>query len=91
MSTKYLVLLCTSFIYVLVLAAFNTARKKFAGGKIGSVINLVLVTVILLFIADYILLFERYFSEASIFITQTLFRTAGLSCLAFGGIRIARD
>ena len=91
MSPKYLVLLFTSFIYVLVLVGFNKARKKFEGGMIGSVINLVLVSVILLFVADYVLLFERYFSETSIFVAQTLFRTAGLSFLAFGGIRIARD
>jgi multisubunit Na+/H+ antiporter MnhB subunit len=91
MSPKYLVLLFTSFIYVLVLVGFNKARKKFEGGKIGAVINLVLVSVILLFVADYVLLFERYFSETTIFVTQTLFRTAGLSFLAFGGIRIASD
>ena len=91
MSTKFVVLLFTSFIYVLVLVGFNKARSKFAGGKIGAVINLVLITVVLLFLADYVLLFEQYLSERTIFLAQTLFRTGGLSCLAFGGIRIASD
>jgi hypothetical protein len=91
MSTKFVVLLFTSFIYILVLVGFNKARSKFAGGKIGAVINLVLITVILLFFADYVLLFEPYLSDKTIFLAQTLFRTAGLSCLAFGGIRIAGD
>lgn len=89
MSTKYVVLLFTSFIYVLVLVGFNKARSKFAGGKIGSVINIILITVILLFIGDYVLLLDKYLSDGTIFLVQTLFRTAGLSCLAFGGIRIA--
>ena len=89
MTTKFVVLLFTSFIYVLVLLGFNTARKKFAGGNIGRVINLILMTVIFLFVADYILLFEMLISEQTIFLIQTLFRTAGLSVLAFGGIRIA--
>ena len=89
MSTKFVVLLFTSFIYVLVLVGFNKARSKFAGGKIGSVINLVIATVVLLFLADYVLLFEQYLSENTVFLAQTVFRTAGLSCLAFGGIRIA--
>ncbi len=91
MSTKFIVLLFTSFIYVLVLVGFNKARVKFAGGKIGAVISLVIATVVLLFVADYVLLFEDFFSENSVFIVQTLFRTAALSCLAFGGIKIAAE
>ena len=89
MTSKFIVLLFTSFIYVLVLIGFNKARKRFAGGNIGKMINLVLVTVLLLFAADYILLFEGALSGQTIFFTQTLFRTAGLSVLAFGGIRIS--
>ena len=91
MSTKFVVLLFTSFIYVLVLIGFNKARLKFAGGKIGAVISLVIATVVLLFVADYVLLFEGLFSQTFLFIAQTLFRTAALSCLAFGGIKIATD
>ena len=91
MNFKLAVLSIYLVIYVLVLVGFNKARSKFAGGKIGSVINLILVTVILLFIGDYVLLFDRYLSEDTVFLVQTLFRTAGLSCLAFGGIRIAGD
>jgi hypothetical protein len=91
MSTKFVILLFTSFIYVLVLVGFNKARLKFAGGKVGAVVTLVIATVILLFVADYVLLFEGLLSEGSIFVTQTLFRTAALSCLAFGGIKIAAD
>jgi hypothetical protein len=91
MSTKFIVLLFTSFIYVLVLVGFNKARLKFEGGKIGAVISLVIATVVLLFVADYVLLFENILSENTVFITQTLFRTAALSCLAFGGIKIASE
>jgi len=91
MSTKFIILLFTSFIYVLVLVGFNKARLKFAGGKVGAVVTLVIATVILLFVADYVLLFEGLLSEATIFVTQTMFRTAALSCLAFGGIKIAAD
>ena len=89
MTTKFIVLLFTSFIYVLVVVGFNKARSKFAGGAIGKLINLVIVTVLLMFVADYTLLFEGLLSEQIIFLVQTLFRTAGLSVLAFGGIRLA--
>ena len=89
MSTEFVVLLLISFIYIFALVAFNKARAKFTGGKIGELINLVIITVILVFIADYILLFKQFIPTDIIFIVQTLFRTAGLSCLAFGGIKIA--
>jgi|LGVE01.1.fsa_nt_gb multisubunit Na+/H+ antiporter MnhB subunit len=91
MTSKFIVLLITSFIYVLVLVGFRKAKQKFAGGKIAALIGLVITTVVLLFVADYVLLFEPFFSGNTIFIAQTLFRTAALSCLAFGGIRIAAD
>jgi hypothetical protein len=91
MSTKFAVLLFTSYIYVLVLAGFNKARSKFAGDKTETLIGLVVLTVILLFLADYILLLEQYFTYNVIFIAQTLLKTAGLSCLAFGGIRMAAE
>jgi len=35
------------------------------------------------------LLFEGVLSGNTVFLIQTLFRTAGLSVLAFGGIRLA--
>ena len=91
MSTKFIALLFTSFIYVLVLAGFNKARLKFKGGLIGSLINVVILTIVLLFLADYVLLLDSYIPPNLIFIVQTLFRTAALSCLAFGGIKIAGD
>jgi len=91
MSTNYIGLLFSSFIYILVLVGFNKARVKFAGGKLAGLVNLVIVTVLLLFVADYVLLFEQYIDEQLLFIIQTLLRTAALSVLAFGGIRIAGD
>ena len=89
MTVKFIVLAITLFIYVLIIFAFNKARSKYKGGKIGDVINLILVTVVLLFVADYIGLLEQYLSDNMAFILQTLFRTTALSFLALGGTRIA--
>ena len=91
MSVKIIVLLFTLVIYILILVAFNKARAKYAGGKVGSVVNLILITVVLLFIADYVKLLDEYFSENIIFIFQSFFRAVALSFLAFGGIRIAGE
>ena len=89
MTIKLIVLAITLFIYVLIIIAFNKARGKYKGGKVGDVINLILITVVLLFVADYVGLLDQYLSENITFVLQTLFRTTALSFLALGGTRIA--
>ena len=89
MSAKITILLMTLFIYVLIIAAFNKARVKYSGGKVGDVINLILITVVLMFLGDYVLLLDPYLEENILFTLQTLFRTTALSFLAYGGARIS--
>jgi len=87
-STQMVILLFTLLIYILILVIFNKARKKYAGGKVGDVINLILVTTSLLFVADYFLLLAPYLAESTIVTVQALTRTAALSFLGFGGMRL---
>ncbi len=89
MSAKLTILVLTLFIYVLIVAAFNKARVKYSGGKVGDVINLILITVVLMFLGDYVLLLESYLADNILFTLQILFRTTALSFLAYGGARIA--
>jgi hypothetical protein len=89
MSAKLIILALTLFIYVLIVSAFNKARIKYSGGKVGDVINLILITVVLMFLGDFMLLLESYLAENILFTLQTLFRTIALSFLAYGGARIA--
>jgi hypothetical protein len=89
MSAKLTILVLTLVIYVLIIAAFNRARIKYSGGKVGDVINLILITVVLMFLGDYVLLLESYLADNILFTLQTLFRTLALSFLAYGGARIA--
>jgi len=89
MSAKLTILVLTLVIYVLIVAAFNKARIKYSGGKVGDVINLILITVVLMFLGDYVLLLESYLADNILFTLQTLFRTLAQSFLAYGGARIA--
>jgi len=91
MDIKITVLCFTLIIYVLILVVFNKARTKYAGGKVGAVINLILITVVLLFVADYVKMFDMYLSDSVLFMLQSFFRAAALAVLAFGGIRIAGE
>lgn len=88
-DSQTIILLLTLGIYMLTLVTFNKARKKYAGGKVGDVVNLILVTVVLLFISDYVLLFANFFSHGTLSTIQALGRTAALSVLALGGVKVA--
>lgn len=89
MSSEATILIFTLVLYILILAAFNKARSKYSGGKIGVVINLIIVTVVLLFLSDYVQFLNPYLPENIAGTLKPLFKTIGLSFLAYGGVRIA--
>lgn len=88
-SAQTVILIFTLFIYIIVLFVFNKARKKYAGGKVGQVVNLILVTTALLFISDYVPILSGYVEADLINTLKAIFRTAGLSFLAYGGVKVA--
>jgi len=88
LTTQTVILFFTLMIYLIIIFVFNKARIKYAGGKVGKVINLILVTVCLLFIADYVVIFKSIVNSDILEITRALFRTAALSFLAYGGAKM---
>ena len=89
MITQTVILILTLIIYLIIIFVFNKARIKYAGGKVGTVINLILVTVCLLFIADYVVIFNKIIDTDLLEVIKALFRTAALGFLAYGGAKIA--
>ena len=89
MTAQTIILIFTLIIYLIIIFVFNKARVKYAGGKVGKVINLILVTVCLLFIADYVIIFDNIMDQDSLEIIRALFRTAALAFLAYGGAKVA--
>ncbi|MCM2286777.1 MAG: hypothetical protein NDI81_18470 [Desulfobacula sp.] len=89
MTAQTIILIFTLVIYLIIIFVFNKARIKYAGGKVGKVINLILVTVCLLFIADYVVIFDQVVNADLLEIIRALFRTAALSFLAYGGAKVA--
>jgi len=89
MTAQTIILIFTLVIYLIIIFVFNKARVKYAGGKVGKVINLILVTVCLLFIADYVVIFDQVIDAELLNIIRALFRTAALSFLAYGGAKVA--
>ncbi len=89
MPTQTIILIFTLIIYLIIIFVFNKARVKYAGGRVGKVINLILVTVCLLFIADYVVIFDDVIDTDILETVKELFRTAALIFLAYGGAKVA--
>ncbi len=91
MTAQTIILIFTLVIYLIIIFVFNKARIKYAGGKVGKVIDLILVTVCLLFIADYVVIFDNVIQLDVLEIIRALFRTAALGFLAYGGAKVAES
>lgn len=91
MTAQTIILISTLVIYLIIIFVFNKARIKYAGGRVGKVINLILVTVSLLFVADYVIIFDNTLDSEILETVRALFRTAALSFLAYGGAKIANS
>ncbi len=89
MTAQTIILIFTLVIYLIIIFVFNKARIKYAGGKVGKVINLILITVCLLFIADYVVIFDNVIQLDVLEIIRALFRTSALGFLAYGGAKVA--
>ena len=89
MTAQTILLIFTLIIYLVIILVFNKARIKYAGGRVGEVINLILVTVCLFFISDFVVIFDYMIDTDILEIVKTLFRTAALIFLAYGGAKIA--
>ncbi len=89
MTAQMIISVFTLVIYLIIIFVFNKARIKYTGGKVGKVINLILVTVCLLFVADYVIILDQVVKADLLETIRALFRTAALSFLAYGGAKVA--
>ncbi|MBL0716806.1 MAG: hypothetical protein JJV89_02045 [Desulfosarcina sp.] len=78
------------FFYIITLLVYNRARKEYPGGKIAAAINLIMVSLVILFLCD----FADYFfpiifpiADDTILIIKILLRLISFCVLFFGGLR----
>ena len=91
MTAQTILLIFTLIIYLIIIFVFNKARVKYAGGRVGKVINLILVTVCLFFISDFVVIFDYMIDTDILETVKALFRTAALAFLAYGGSKVANS
>ena len=91
MTAQTILLIFTLIIYLVIILVFNKARIKYAGGRVGEVINLIMVTVCLFFISDFVVIFDYMIDTDILETVKALFRTAALAFLAYGGSKVANS
>ena len=80
--------------YIMTLMIYNRARKEYAGGKIATAINLVMLFMVLVFLSDftdYFLIRIFHFANDTVLIIKLLLKLTALGVLFFGGLRFFVD
>ena len=78
------------FFYAITLVVYNRAKKEYAGEKIAAAINLIMVSLVILFFCDFA---DYFFSiifpitRDTILIIKILLRLTAFCVLFFGGLR----
>jgi hypothetical protein len=74
-------------IYLIIIIVFFFARKKYKGGLIETVINLVICTVGFLFVADLSLFLSYQYGLGLAFTIHVIFKIVAMIFLSVGGMK----
>src|SRR4030042_2185383 len=86
--TGLLLALCLMLaVYLIIIIVFYFARRKYKGGLIATVINLVFCTVGFLFVADLSLFLGYQYGLKLAFTTNVIFKIIAMVFLSVGGMR----
>ena len=90
-GTEYLLGQLLSLIfYIMTLVIYNRVRREYAGGKIADAVNLIMMFLAILLLADSVDYFLQVFISVGDdieLITKILLKLVALSVLFFGGLR----
>ena len=74
-------------IYLIIMIVFLFARRKYKGGLIETVINLIIVTVGFLFVADLSLFLSYQYGIRLAFTVHVVFKIIAMVFLSVGGMK----
>ena len=79
--------LLTLAIYIVIIIVFLNARRKYKGGVVEKVINLIIATVGFLLVADLALFLVPLYSFNISYPVHVVFKIVAMTCLAVGGLK----
>ena len=74
-------------VYLIIIIVFLFARRKYKGGLIETVINLIIVTVGFLFVADLSLFLSYQYGLRLAFTVHVVFKIIAMVFLSVGGMK----
>lgn len=74
-------------VYLIIMIVFLFARRKYKGGLIETVINLVICTVGFLFVADFSLFLSFQYGLKLAFTIHVIFKIISMIFLSVGGMK----
>ena len=74
-------------IYLIIIIVFFFARRKYKGGLIETVINLVICTVGFFFVADFSLFLSYQYGLGMAFTVHVIFKIIAMIFLSVGGMK----
>ena len=74
-------------VYLIIIIVFLFARRKYKGGLIETVINLIIVTVGFLFVADLSLFLSYQYGIRLAFTVSVIFKIIAMVFLSVGGMK----
>jgi len=82
-----LLILLTVSIYIVILIVFFDARRKYKGGTIEKVINLIIATIGFLLVSDIALFLVPNYGFQISYTIHVVFKIIAMSFLAVGGLK----
>ncbi len=87
MTELFLTLCLMLAIYLIIILVFLFARRKYKGGLIETVINLIICTVGFLFVADLSLFLSYQYGLKLAFTIHVIFKIIAMVFLSVGGMK----
>jgi hypothetical protein len=85
--TPSLLILLTLAIYVVIIIVFLNARRKYKGGVVEKVINLIIATMGFLLVADLALFLVPVYGLYISYTIHVVFKIIAMTCLAISGLK----
>ncbi|THB79938.1 MAG: hypothetical protein D3926_09700 [Desulfobacteraceae bacterium] len=85
--TLTLLFFITIAIYVLIIIIFMTARRKYQGGVIEKVINMIISTIGFMLVSDIALLLAPVYGFDISYQVHVVFKIIAMTLLATGGLK----
>jgi len=82
-----LLMFVTISVYIIIIVIFLNARKKYQGGIVGQVINMIIATIGFILVADIAIFLIPIYGFNLSYPIHVVLKIIAMTCLAIGGLK----